>query len=64
MIVALTTASMLKNNLVGVGLVQLFLCITSIGRLVSGIPKNEVTLSLPFGQGLMATLAYLGVQSL
>ena len=63
MVTALATAS-IKSNLVGVGLVQLFLCLTSLGRLAAGIPKNEVTMSLPVGQGLMATLAFLGVRSL
>ena len=51
---------MLRTDLLGVGFIQLFLCLVSLGRLACGIDKTEVTLTLPLGQGLMATLALLG----
>ena len=63
MVRALMTVSMLRTDLMGVGIIQLFLCLTSVGRLLGGIEKNEVTLSLPFGQGLMAALAFAGSAS-
>ena len=60
---ALTTAAMLKTDLLGVGIIQLFLCVTSLGRLLAGIEKNPVTLSLPVGQGIMAALSLVGAAS-
>lgn len=51
---------MLKTDLLGVGFIQLFLCIVSLGRLAAGIDKNEVTMTLPLGQGIMAALALIG----
>ena len=60
MLRALGTPSMLKADLMGVGVVQSLLCVTSLARLLMGIAKDSVTLSLPFGQGLMAWLAFAG----
>lgn len=51
---------MLKTDLLGVGFIQLFLCIVSLARLACGIDKTEVTTTLPLGQGLMASLALIG----
>ena len=58
--------TIMKSDLLGVGTIQLFLCLTSLGRLLGvfgePIEKNEVTLSLPVGQGLMAALAFAGAR--
>ena len=51
---------MLRTDLLGVGFIQMFLCMVSLARLASGIEKNEVTLTLPLGQGVMAALALIG----
>ena len=46
---------MLRTDLLGVGFIQMFLhgFPSTVG---SGIEKNEVTLTLPLGQGVMAAL--------
>ena len=63
MVRALTTAATMRYDLLGVGTIQLFLCLTSLGRLLAGIDKNAVTLTLPLGQGAMAALAFAGAAS-
>jgi len=60
MVRALTTATLLKSDLLGVCIIQLFLCLTSLARLAGGANRNAVTYSLPVGQGFMAALSYLG----
>ena len=61
MVRALTAAAFLREHLLGVGVIQLFLCVTSLARLALGIERNAVTLTLPVGQGLMAALSFAGM---
>jgi hypothetical protein len=63
MVRALTVRAFLREHLGGVGILQLFLCLTSLARLAGGIDRNAVTLTLPLGQGLMAGLAFAGALS-
>ena len=63
MVRALSAAAFLKEHLMGVGVVQLFLCVTSLARLLKGLDRNAVTLSLPVGQGFMAALSFVGYAS-
>jgi hypothetical protein len=56
----LVTPGALASDLMSVSVFQGCLCLTSLLRLFRGIPKDEVTLSLPVGQGLMAALAFFG----
>ena len=60
---ALMVAATMKEALLGVGIVQLFLCVTSLARLAQGLDRNSVTLTLPMGQGFMAALSFLGYSS-
>ena len=60
MVRALTTASMLKTDLLGVGIIQTCLFLVSLMRLALGAPQDSVTLTLPVGQGLLAALAFVG----
>jgi hypothetical protein len=52
--------TMTKTDLYGAGLVNTLLCLTSIGRIVGGVPANSVTLGLVAGQGAMAALSWVG----
>jgi hypothetical protein len=63
MVRALTVAAMLKSDLMGVCIIQLFLCATSLARLAAGVDRNAVTLTLPAGQGFMAALSWVGYAS-
>ncbi len=60
MVRALRSAAMLKSDLLGIGIIQLFLCLTSLGRLIGGLERNSVSMSLPVGQGFMSALAFYG----
>ena len=60
--------AMMRSDLLGVGVIQLFLCLVSLGRLLGAfgpaVEKNEVTLTLPVGQGVMAALSFAGANTL
>ena len=62
-LLALTGRMALRSELLGVGIVQLFLCVTSLARLAGGIDRNAVTVSLPVGQGLMGALSFAGMRA-
>ena len=57
---ALRSATSTKADLQAGAVFQGLLCLTSLGRLAAGVAPNAVSLSLPVGQGLMATLCFLG----
>lgn len=64
MVCALTVAARLRTDLMGACFIQMFLAITSLARLIGGVEKDPVTLSLPVGQGLMAALSFAGARAI
>ena len=60
MVRGLKDSTMTKSDLFGATVINSCLCLTSLGRIVGGVPANAVTLGLVAGQGLMAAVSYMG----